>query len=51
MYENFIVVVLTKMASCSMYGGIKWLSLDDFGSGFLRNLDTFVGEYINFECY
>jgi hypothetical protein len=51
MYENFIVVVLIKIASCSMYGWIKWLSVEDFGSSFLWNLDTFVGEYINFECY
>jgi hypothetical protein len=51
MYENFIVVLLTKMASCSMYGWIKWLNLEDSGSSFQQNLDTFVGEYINFECY
>jgi hypothetical protein len=51
MYENVIVVVLIKMASCGMYGCIKWLSLEDFGSSFLWNLDTFVGEYINFGCY
>jgi hypothetical protein len=27
------------------------ISLEDFGSSFLWNLDTFVGEYINFEWY
>ena len=34
-----------------MYRSTKWLSLEDFGSSFLRDLDTFVDEYINFECY
>ena len=49
MYENFIVVVLIKIVWMNKMA--TTVSLEDFGSSFLWNLDTFVGEYINFECY
>ena len=31
--------------------GRKWISLEDFGSGFPWNLPTLVGKYINLDCY
>ena len=44
-------VLLTNMASYSLYAWIKWLSLRDFESSFLWILPTFVGKYINLNCY